>query len=123
MPTDDLSYYFFTMDDGKEVCHDERALAKLLIEGVLFCSSGRHTVVLYVLCNDLFYCGCADAENLPMSEIGTLLKMHLKDNTWGVSKWCCRQRKLRPQVPIVEEMKKLGVWDDELEALPTPSPS
>lgn len=141
---------FFKMSDGEEVCNEELALAILLNEEILFCNE-RHTAmkpikvkdgkflppnpndpwevtnesttVLYVNCNDLFYWGTADAESLPNDEIGKLYKMWKKDGAYGVDKWCCLRRGLRPQVPIVERMKKDGFWDDELEALPAPEPS
>lgn len=133
---------------GQEYCDEERALAQLLLDGVLFCNEretvdfewivkdgkidsidknkmeiGDSTTVLFVNCNDLFWWGTADAEALPNDEIGRLYKMHMANKTWGSSKWCCLRRKLRPQVPIVEMMKKDGFWDAELEALPAPNPS
>ena len=138
---------FYTID-GKEYCDEERALAQLLLDGVLFCNEretveydykvvdgklfvddnkpttkGEPTTVLYVLCNDLFWWATADAERLPNSEIGRLYKMHMANKQYGADKWCCLRRKLRPQVPIVERMKKDGFWDAELEALPAPDPS
>jgi hypothetical protein len=85
--------------------------------------SEESTTVLYVNCNDLFYWGTADAESLPNDEIGNLYRMHMNNKKWGSSKWCCLKRKLRPQVPIVEDMKKDGFWDAELEALEAPEPS
>lgn len=128
----------FFMVDGKEHCNEEQALAVLLADEVLFCNERKTvfqwnekdpieieppTTVLFVMCNDLFYWGTADGERLPNDEIGRLYKMHVADKKWGASKWCCLRRNLRPQVPIVEDMKKEGAWDAELEALPAPAPS
>lgn len=140
---------------GTLMVNEEKALAQLLLDDVLFCNErntatrpfkteknaeGQHiivgsddtkpwevsdesTTVLYVNCNDLFYWGTADAESLPNDQIGKLYLLHKENDKWGASKWCCLQRKLRPQVPIVEDMKKDGYWDAELEALPAPEPS
>ena len=78
---------------------------------------------IYVSCNDTFYWACADAEPLPMGEIQELYDMWKADSRYGTTKWACRKRNLAPQVPIVKAMKNAGVWDDEMEALPKPSPS
>ncbi len=37
---------------------------------------------------------------------------------WGSTKWICIKRKMRPQHPIEDDMKKDGFWCDELESLP-----
>lgn len=107
----------------------EEKLARLLKKGYLFCNT-RETVfmgkpagtiiVLYVLCNDLFYWGCADAENITHREIDDLYKMafNKKYKGWGCDIWCCKKRNMKPQQPVIEKMKSDGVWDDELENLP-----
>lgn len=122
----------FMMIDGEEECNEERALAELLLDDVLF-SNGRkyvedsfgeenriepETTVLFVNCNDIFMWGCADAECLPHDEIGNLYKMWEKDKTWGAAKWCCKRRNLQPQEPVIESMKKSGSWDSDMENLP-----
>jgi hypothetical protein len=117
---------FFDVD-GKEYCVEEMALERLLKDEVLFANerevfyggkSAGHTVVLYVNCNDVFAWGCADAENLPFEEIGNLYKMHVASPGWGSVKWCCKQRKQKPQKPVEAEMRKDGVWDEMMESLP-----
>lgn len=150
---DENVFWKYTNRDGVEEEHvdEERALGRLLLDGVLFCNEREYvdydfktqeggsgiewdktkphtneaTTILFVNCNDLFYWGTADAEVLPNSEIGNLLRMHLDpaNKGWGSSMWCCFRRKLRPQVPVIEDMKKDGVWNDALEALPAPQPS
>lgn len=113
--------------DGEECCDEELALSILLREGVLFAnefgyinpSTGRSsgsTVTLFVKCSDVFTWGCADAEDLPYSQIGLLYKAW-KSGPWGVTKWVCKKRWVQPQSPIRRDMKKDGVWDDEMEAL------
>lgn len=149
---DENLFWNYTNKDGsvEEHVDEERALARLLLDGILFCneretveyewgakdgklfideskptSKGESTTVLYVLCNDIFYWGTADAERLTNAEIGPLFKMYTDpaNKGWGHIKWCCFKRKLRPQVPVVEDMKKDGVWDAAMEALPAPHPS
>jgi hypothetical protein len=116
--------------DGEEYCNDEKALALMLLDDVLFCNSryysmekdGKsegHTIVLFIICNDIFAWGCADAEELnDTDEISKLYKMWLKDKKWGATKYCCFKRNEKPQHPIAEAMKKDGSWDDEMEKLP-----
>ncbi len=119
---------FFTID-GKEYCNDELALSILLKNDILFCNERRYaeynndkllgsTIVLFVLCNDIFSWGCADAEDLPMNEIPHLYKMWKADEKWGPAKWCCLRRKEKPQYPVAEAMKKDGSWDNAIEKLP-----
>lgn len=130
--------------DGEEYCDEEKALAILLAEGVLFANGRQYvetgwrsttppsnrlapdgsqtiqgeTVVLFVLCNDIFAWGCADAECLPHSEIGALYRMWATDHKWGSAKWCALRRNGQPQRPIIEAMKKDGAWDEAMEGLP-----
>lgn len=115
---------FFEME-GEEHCIEEAALAELLDNDVVFCNERHYTfagepsgctTILFVNANDVFAWGCADAQDLPHSEIGNLYKAHKEK--WGVTKWLCRQRQEKPQPPIVRDMKKDGAWDDEMEALP-----
>jgi hypothetical protein len=118
---------FFALSSGEEVCDEEYALSVLLKDDVLFCNEREtffegkgegSTVVLYVNCNDIFAWGCADSETLHLAEIGDLYKRYKADPVWGVAKWCCIRRKQQPQPPVKESMKKDGVWDDVMEALP-----
>ena len=105
------------------------ALSILLKEDILFCNERRYaeynndkllgsTIVLFVLCNDIFAWGSADSEDLPLNEIQNLYRMWEKDEKWGSAKWCCLRRKEKPQYPVAEAMKKDGSWDDEMEKLP-----
>lgn len=138
----DDSKVFFEVS-GKEYCNDELALAILLAAGVLFSNErsfldiepvtdgkgavlswnqskeiAGSTTILFVNCNDLFAWGCADSEDLPHDEIGNLYRMYIADPKYGVDKWCCFRRKQKPQDSIIEQMKKDGVWDERMEALP-----
>ena len=123
---------WFTID-GEECLDENRALAKLLNEDILFCNTRQfldlngkpceYTTVLFVLCNDLFVWGCADAEPFT-SGTGTkdedlfkLYKLYEENKIYGPMKWCCLKRGEQPQDPIKMEMIKAGYWDAELEAL------
>jgi hypothetical protein len=132
IPDEDLDPYLGDGPSG-EYFHEETAILKLLLDDQLFVNGRKfqdldgkareETIVMFVLCNDLFYWGCADAESLPYSEIRKIYEMHIADPTWGTQKWCCLRRNLRPQTPIVKMMRDGGHWDDAMEALPTPEPS
>ena len=97
--------------DGKDEPNEESILALLLMNGVLFANERGGTINLYVICNDIFAWACADAEKLPYTEIDNLYKMWRKDTYWGAAKWCILQRKMMPQEPVLEAMKKAGLWD------------
>lgn len=114
--------------EGKEYFFHEQALAELLQADILFCNereyldengktSGERTIVLFVICNDIFAWACADCEALPYDQIIVLYKMYKADK-WGTDKWCCIQRNIQPQGPVVEAMKKDGSWDETMENLP-----
>lgn len=120
---------FYTDSDGIERCDIEIALSELLRDGVVFANERNYcrekngksegsTIVLFVICNDIFVWGCADAEDLPIEEVGNLYKMHKADDLWGVAKWCCHRRIEKPQPPVEKMMRKDGSWDAAMENLP-----
>jgi hypothetical protein len=110
--------------DGKDVPFfaDEEALAELLAAEVLFCNTGKFgkddTVVLFVACNDLFYWGSADAEHFTTADIEPLWRAW-KSGDYGVEKWCCQHRGMRPQYVVEQSMRKADVWDAAMESLPS----
>lgn len=100
---------------------NKATIINLLDDEILYFNRIKNNEVnLHVNCNDLFYWGCADYEDITLDEIPSLIEEIAKDNRYGNSKWCCFKRGLRPQVPIVELMKKENLWTDELESLPAP---
>ena len=113
---------------NKEFFNKESALAKLLLDDVVFCDTQKYvdwagdiqeeTIVLLVICNDVFSWASADAECLTEDELPDLYNMHIEDPLWGSIKWVCKKRNLQPQDPMIEMMKKEGVWDDMMENLP-----
>ena len=134
------------MYNGKEhIFFDEtKALAYLMNEEHIFLNtrpyienpwaekenwkvSEKETIVAFVNCNDVFAWGCADAEEISVSEevregvtddLHYLLKLYLDMGHWGVVKWCCIQRNEQPQNPVLKDMKLADMWDDEMENLP-----
>lgn len=117
------------ISDGKGNLYfdEEEALAVLLKEGVLGANSRDylfdgekcgHTVVLFVICSDLFAWGTADAENIAFDEIEDLYRAWFKNEKWGPAKWCCKKRNEKPQKPVADNMKRDGVWDEFMDNLP-----
>ncbi len=107
--------------DGDVDFDDGMALAVLLIKEVIFLNNNwweknwpkeaRDGVSMNVNCSDVFAWGCSDAENLKYSEIEDLYDHYQKDNSWGPTIWCIKKRKVLPQQPIYEAIKKIGDWD------------
>lgn len=128
---DDLE--FMTLEDldatQDEDMSEEDALAYLLLDGVCFINhryytmnqdspSEGQTTVVFVLTNDIFAWGCADAEDLPSNEIIPLYRLWRQDSTWGPVKWACRRRQRQPQQALIDAMKESGAWDAEMASLP-----
>lgn len=118
---------FHKEKDGFEWFDEESALAQLLEDNILFCNSREYndlfggkgeTIVLFVNCNDVFAWGCADAEDIKLEELPNLYRLWLENKRWGSTKWVCQKRNEKPQEPIENDMKKEGVWDEKMEALP-----
>lgn len=109
---------FFSFE-GKEVCVENMALARLLIDDIVFVNElSGETTVIFVIANDIFAWGCSDAESLLNDEIPDLYKMHMANKEWGAAKWCCLKRKQKPQPRVEKAMRDSGAWDDAMEALP-----
>lgn len=117
---------FVKRKDGTELCREELALSILLKEGVLFCNEREtifqgekeeSTVVLYVICNEVFCPIAADAESLKVNEIGNLYKIFKEHGHTGVYKWCCIQRGEQPSYNVVQEFKDANIWDEQMEKL------
>lgn len=123
---DEHGVHWYTID-GKEHFNEEQALAVLLQAGELFANSRRYlgledepypeTIVLFVICNDVFAWGCADAEELPLHELVNLYKMWRAEKGWGTTKWCCKRRNQKPQGPVEKKMREVGKWDAMMDGL------
>lgn len=115
-----------------EYYNEQKALACLLADDVCFLNvanigSGEKpylTTTIFVIANDVFAWGCADAEGITNSdgeadsEIIALYRYWKDNQKWGSTKWLCLKRNEQPQKPIKDMMMAEGYWDDTLENLP-----
>ena len=67
-------------------------------------------ISFWIKCNDLFYWATGDAEPVTESNID-LLEKSLKEcdellSVWGSQLFCCRNRKLQPQVAIYKQLSR-----------------
>lgn len=126
---DDVEWsYQQTMENGqritpreKVVFDKEAALALLLINKVVFLNDhwwedewpdrAKKVTSLNVNCNDVFAWGCADAEEMPHSELEAVYRMWRKDPAWGTAIWCMIQRNQMPQKPVEDIIRKAGIWE------------
>lgn len=121
--------------------NQEKALAYLLANDHMFVNNRQYvtnpeapkgeydvsneTIVVFVLCSDVFAWGCADAEtvtgddvlDVEKNELYRLLTYVLDNEKWGSVKYACWKRNMQPQGPLVDKLKADGVWDDWWEAL------
>ncbi len=120
--------YQFGEDDPEFA--SEEALAVLLMDRVVFLNAhhwredwpedAKKTTSIFVNSSDVFVWGCADAEELPFSELESLYKHYSKDKSWGSAVWCIKQIGRMPQRPVYEAIQKEGIWDlDTMELKPS----
>jgi hypothetical protein len=113
----------FPEKQPKEMMFEDRqALAVLLADEVLFLNNfhweedwperAKEQTSLNVNCSDVFYWGCADAEELSFKEIQSLYDHWLKDKGWEPAVWCIKKRKQTPQKPVLEAILKCGIWPE-----------
>jgi hypothetical protein len=113
VPDDDIDI-LFTDAKGKEYRRFDTgaALASLLLaEVVLIGSKNNDGIGALVICNDIFAWGCADAEDLPYSEIENVWRMWRRDPEWGTAIWCIQRRKEMPQKAVEKLIRAAGLWD------------
>lgn len=80
--------------------HKHKDLIKnALLKEYISVSIDDKEVKFFVNCNDVFYWGCSDAEDIEPEEIPDLLECYKQTNDYGDMLWCCRKRKMRPQKP------------------------
>lgn len=60
----------------------------------------------WILCNDLFFWGCADGEDISLEELPQLLECHALSPSFGGDLWCCRKRNMRPQAAFYKCIPK-----------------
>ena len=101
----------------------DAALGEMLLSGPVFASdsgtaSNPSLVTLDVICNDTFGYACADGVDLPYDEVENLYKLWKAYPIYGPTKWCCLQAKCRPLPEIEADLRKAGLWDAAMDALP-----
>ena len=79
-----------------------------LLNGNLRINVREGKVHLWVLCNDLFFWGCADGEAFDLGDLPDLKKSLQDSPANGDELWCCRKRGMRPQKPYYK-----GFTDEE----------
>lgn len=120
----DESVIYYKDREGYVFVDENKALACLLADDICFLNVREGTTVVYVIANDVFAWGCADAENITNSdgdedsEIYALYKFWKENQTYGPIKWLCLKRNEQPQDPIRKRMIEVGYWDETLEKLP-----
>ena len=142
---EEFIWVFDNKDGGEDrYFRADKAAAFLLERGVLQLGSVRYIlndwedqkkwvfsendiIALRVNCNDVFAWGCSDSEDIDYghyisedfgsNELYDLLKLYLEHNRWGPVKWVCRKCDRAPQSPMVKEMIREGVWDEDMQAL------
>lgn len=104
---------------------ENAALAVLFANNVLFLNGffrggkgDKMAAQIYVMCNDVFAWGTSDLEPMSLGDLEDVYKAYAANEWDGVIRWCCIHRNVKPQLPVEEAMRKAGVWDDVLEALP-----
>jgi len=90
---------------------EKRTCAMIPIPDARWTEEEASMISMHVGCNDVFAWGCADAEDLPESEIRNLYDMWRKDPDWGAAVWCCTKRKEFPQKPVEKEIRTAGIWN------------
>lgn len=115
--------------EDEEYCEAEQIVSELLKLELCFvnyrkfwCDSNKriedYTIVVFLICNDLFAWGCADCESIGSEkDLISIWKYHCDDSKYGTLKWCCKKRNMQPQGPYIDLMKNDGCWTDELESL------
>jgi hypothetical protein len=88
-------------------------------ESIFWNTKGEHSpITLFVLCNDTFCWGSADAEEITIDNL-SILKDAIRDvkevdsvygTIWAPTLFCCRVRGMRPQGPAYPKSKGRALW-------------
>ena len=100
-------------NDAEEYDNEAEMLAVLIVKEIIFVTNNH----LWVFCSDMFAWAMSDGEDITLEEIPDLYHEWYKDQAFGALKWVAKKRNLQPQEPVIEWIKKEGLWDDEWEAL------
>lgn len=108
-----------TLNEVKEYSAWEYAIGEMLMEDVIFTNTDKNNnLILLVNINDIFAWACADCEQIEYGEeILDLYSLWKQYDYYGIVIWASYKRKMLPQDPIVNDMKKNGIWDNSMEKL------
>jgi hypothetical protein len=118
--------FIWTGQDGKEqISYNEaRCVIDLLFWNYLCLVSRpgyegveKETVAIEVNTSDTFAWGYSNTDPFPNREIENLWEMVQKEGFFGLVRWTCRRDNKQPQQAIIDDMKKAGFWDEEMENL------
>ncbi len=88
----------------------ERIITEIIIEcdadhDISWNTHDNGTIYAFVLCNDLFFWGAADGEEIKESDIPDVVQAYKDSKFHGEILWCCRKRKMRPQGAYYKHLK------------------
>ena len=107
-------------EDPEGEVQTDAALAIMLLNEAIFTNAHRssggtaadgNATALYVTCNDVFMWGCADLEAMAHDRIAEVYGFWERDPRWGTAVWCMIRRRELPQRPVLERIRKAGIWD------------
>jgi hypothetical protein len=108
-------------DHPKGEVQTDAALAIMLLNEAVFTCPVRTAsdkegedptgTFLFVTCNDVFMWGCSDLEEMRHDQIAKVYDHWERDPQWGTAVWCMIQRRQLPQRPVLERIRKAGIWD------------
>lgn len=92
----------------------KRTVEELLWQEKLHLSISDGAVNAWVLCNDLFFWGCADGEDLGLNDLPDFLKALQQSPEHGDLLWVARKRGMRPQAPYYKYFttEEISLFDD-----------
>lgn len=117
-PKIDLNdYYYGDASDGEADLN--MIVAELLNKDILFIhrNDKDESPTFSVICNDVFAWGCADLEEIKYNQISKLFDLYVEHDCSGATIWCCLNRKMQPQKPMADLMKKSNHWPPEMDNL------
>lgn len=98
-----ISDWFKSLNGSRTLVED------LLLDHKIELSIESDGTKMWVNCSDVFWWGCADAEEITLEELPALLACYDEVGAGG-ELWCCRKRKMRPQTASYEECYPPKDW-------------
>jgi hypothetical protein len=88
-----VSRFFKTLPD---------TVVDLILDGCITITVNDDKCTMYVDCSDVFFWGCADAEEITVEQIPELLECYKQSQGLGGILWCAKTRQFRPQTAVYE---------------------